>query len=38
GVILRDLSVAFMIERGSELFLNDEFIKGTEEGVADLFY
>jgi hypothetical protein len=37
-LILRDISVPFLIERGSELFLDDEFIKGTEEGVAEMFY
>ena len=38
GLILQDISVPFLIERGSEMLLNKEYIKGTEEGVADLFY
>jgi hypothetical protein len=37
-LILQDLSVPYLIERGSELFLDKKDIKGTEEGVADLFY
>ena len=37
-LILQDVSVPFLIERGSELFLDKKYIMGTEEGVADLFY
>jgi hypothetical protein len=37
-LIFQDLSVPYLIERGSELFLDKKDIKGTEEGVADLFY
>jgi hypothetical protein len=34
----QDISTPFLIEQGSELFLGKEYIKGAEEGVADLFY
>jgi hypothetical protein len=34
----QDLYVPYLIERGSELFMDRKYIKGMEEGVADLFY
>jgi hypothetical protein len=37
-LMMKDVSVPYVIERGSGLYLDKKFIAGTEEGVAEMFY